>query len=227
MRRTLIITAGANIFDNNISELSPPLEQADIEKLQESFLLDTIEKAAVVPDTELVISCESSISEIAVQDILPDRVSLIANPDNDKKELLSVCLSRLCEPDQAIVFIGSDCPTLPVRCLELAFDALANNEVEIVLGPAEDGGCYLLGIESSHIDLLRNISQDEPRCIEKWIELAAENNLGWYQLPVWHRVRTASDLVCLKNELMEKWAKNGSSKHTKEFITTLVAHGKL
>ncbi|MGC9319160.1 MAG: TIGR04282 family arsenosugar biosynthesis glycosyltransferase [Armatimonadota bacterium] len=48
------------------------------------------------------------------------------------------------EADDATVFIGTDCPQMPPERIAEAFEALA--EVDAVLGPCDDGGCYLLGV---------------------------------------------------------------------------------
>ena len=53
-----------------------------------------------------------------------------------------------------ILIIGSDMYDLSTRDLEGAFNALEKNEV--VLGPAEDGGYYLLGLSRMHDALFQN-----------------------------------------------------------------------
>ncbi|MEL6303457.1 MAG: TIGR04282 family arsenosugar biosynthesis glycosyltransferase [Bacteroidota bacterium] len=53
-----------------------------------------------------------------------------------------------------ILIIGSDMYDLSTKDLEAAFDALETNEV--VLGPAEDGGYYALGLSRMHQALFEN-----------------------------------------------------------------------
>jgi rSAM/selenodomain-associated transferase 1 len=54
-----------------------------------------------------------------------------------------------------VVLIGSDSPTLPVAYLESARALLTHDEspVEVVLGPATDGGYYLIGLKRAHREL--------------------------------------------------------------------------
>jgi len=56
---------------------------------------------------------------------------------------------------QAAVVVGTDCPALDSAVLGAAFDALRANDV--VLGPATDGGYYLIGMRSAHLTLFREI----------------------------------------------------------------------
>ncbi len=57
---------------------------------------------------------------------------------------------------QKVVIIGSDCLQLSTHHIEEAFTAL--NENDIVIGPAEDGGYYLLGMKKIYSKLFMNKS---------------------------------------------------------------------
>jgi uncharacterized protein len=55
---------------------------------------------------------------------------------------------------QKVVIVGSDCPALSSSLVAEAFEKLDTHDV--VIGPAEDGGYYLLGMKTLHPDLFRN-----------------------------------------------------------------------
>ncbi len=57
---------------------------------------------------------------------------------------------------EAVVVIGADCPQLTAAHLDAACKAL--REKEIVLGPAEDGGYYLIGLRRPRPELFRGIA---------------------------------------------------------------------
>ena len=61
----------------------------------------------------------------------------------------------------AVVIIGSDCPQLTPERIELAFDALASHRV--VIGPALDGGLYLLGLREMIPELFRPLQWESNR----------------------------------------------------------------
>ena len=54
------------------------------------------------------------------------------------------------------VLIGSDCPSLIVSDIQQAAAYLENN-MDVVLGPAEDGGYYLIGLRKNNFQLFNNI----------------------------------------------------------------------
>ena len=77
------------------------------------------------------------------------------------------------------VIIGSDCIYLTKEIIEEAFEALDHNDV--VVGPAQDGGYYLLGMKQTHLDLFINIPWSSGRELEKTLNKIKGKNLR-YQL---------------------------------------------
>lgn len=55
---------------------------------------------------------------------------------------------------QKVMIVGSDCPGITPELIEQGYKALDDNEV--VFGPAEDGGYYLLGMSQLYMDLFQN-----------------------------------------------------------------------
>jgi rSAM/selenodomain-associated transferase 1 len=56
---------------------------------------------------------------------------------------------------EKVVLIGSDCPLIKKVHLKLAYEAL--NKHEVVIGPAKDGGYYLIGMSKMHASLFEDI----------------------------------------------------------------------
>ena len=61
----------------------------------------------------------------------------------------------LCEKYDLTMIIGVDCPYITAAHIDQAFDFLASHDV--VMGPAADGGYYLLGMKSFHPSLFEGI----------------------------------------------------------------------
>ncbi len=81
---------------------------------------------------------------------------------------------------EQVIIIGSDCPDLCAEDIELAFDNLTRHDV--VIGPAKDGGYYLLGMKKVHPDIFINKSWSTAQVFEKTIETIKEQNLSYHQL---------------------------------------------
>lgn len=92
---------------------------------------------------------------------------------------------------QQVAVIGSDCPALQKYDLDRAFSALGNlsysvkerdtndvhsEEKKMVLGPAEDGGYYLLGLNSLEEKLFKGIPWSTAEVANKTLLIASKNN---------------------------------------------------
>jgi len=65
---------------------------------------------------------------------------------------------------EKVVLTGADIPDLSGRIIESAFQELTR--ADIVIGPARDGGYYLIGMKSPHPEIFRNIPWSTPRVLE-------------------------------------------------------------
>lgn len=99
--------------------------------------------------------------------------------------------------DRAVI-IGSDCPSLNVRIVENAFDRLEEND--LVIGPSEDGGYYLLGMNRFFETLFEDIEWSTESVLESTIQKAKLKELKVYQLPVLNDIDNIEDLK--KSSLM-------------------------
>lgn len=85
-----------------------------------------------------------------------------------------------------VLTIGSDSPSLPSVYLEQAAAALLNHD--LVLGPASDGGYYLIGLKSAPRELFSAIDWSTERVLAQTLQRAAQLHLSVYQLPPWYDV---------------------------------------
>ncbi|MBT9395158.1 TIGR04282 family arsenosugar biosynthesis glycosyltransferase [Hymenobacter sp. NST-14] len=95
-------------------------------------------------------------------------------------------------PAQAAVIIGTDCPGLTTAHLAEAYAALRTHDV--VLGPAADGGYYLLGMRRLHPALFENKPWSTATVRAETLADAARLGLRVYLLPELQDVDTAADL---------------------------------
>lgn len=90
------------------------------------------------------------------------------------------------------VMIGTDCPAVGERTLAAAFEALHQHDV--VIGPAYDGGYYLLGMKQVHHGLFDNIPWSTPAVFEETVTICRGNGLRYLLLPTLHDVDEKKDL---------------------------------
>jgi rSAM/selenodomain-associated transferase 1 len=97
------------------------------------------------------------------------------------------------------VIVGSDAPRLGPSVLAKAFLALRRND--LVVGPARDGGYYLLGLRRFSPDLFRGIPWSTGKVFELTVKRARQSGLSTFVLPQLGDVDTMDDLSALTQEL--------------------------
>lgn len=81
-----------------------------------------------------------------------------------------------------IVIIGSDCPDVDRDLIVEAFQKLEKSDV--VIGPATDGGYYLIGLKKEEPDLFRDIAWSTGRVLEQTKDRAQGLHLRVKTLPI-------------------------------------------
>jgi len=105
---------------------------------------------------------------------------------------------------QKIIIIGTDCFDLNETIIEKGFGSLKDNDV--VIGPATDGGYYLLGIKKFHREIFENIDWSTDKVLKQTIAIANQLNLSVFMLPELSDIDREEDLknhkdLFTKNEL--------------------------
>lgn len=116
----------------------------------------------LVEHTYNVINEVQSKVIIAFSDYIPDQlpdlskdISYIVQPQGDLGNRMRETLDHVLASHQYAILIGSDCPQLKKRHIDQAFEALKKNDA--VIGPAEDGGYYLIGFAGVSCDVFSDM----------------------------------------------------------------------
>ncbi|HYF04173.1 MAG TPA: TIGR04282 family arsenosugar biosynthesis glycosyltransferase [Patescibacteria group bacterium] len=91
-----------------------------------------------------------------------------------------------------VVIIGTDAPDISDEILHEAFKSLA--EHDIVIGPAHDGGYYLLGMKKLHEELFKNIAWSTESVFERTVKIAQQSKLSVAVLKTLRDIDTEEDL---------------------------------
>lgn len=99
-----------------------------------------------------------------------------------------------------IILIGSDLPSLSSSIINKGFTALENNEV--VFGPAEDGGYYLVGFSNMKDFVFENKPWSQPNLLDITKKELQENNTSFGLLETLNDIDNIEDLQnsILKNK---------------------------
>ncbi len=111
------------------------------------------------------------------------------------------------EGNKEVIIIGTDCTELTSAIIMEGFARLKNNDV--VIGPASDGGYYLLAIKKIHDQLSHNINWSTNRVLHQTLAVCKKENLLVFQLQELSDIDNEKDLgETLKQMLQIKLAED-------------------
>jgi rSAM/selenodomain-associated transferase 1 len=183
------------------TRLSPPLDAAGAAALYRGFLLDKIEQVRALEGAEpaLAYTPAGARADFAA---LARGFTLVAQQGPDLGTRLHHVLGTLLAAGHTgAIAIDSDTPTLPVGFLQQAVDLLGDPGTEVVLGPTEDGGYYLIGLKTPRSELFQAMPWSTPGVLDETLRRTAALGLRAVCLPSWFDVDTPEDLERLRISL--------------------------
>lgn len=164
-----------------------------------AFLKDLLRRLAVLA-VRRVLVYDPPEARNWFEALVQDRFGLAPQAPGDLGERLSSFLGQQFQNGaERVVLVGMDSPTLPVSFVEQAFAKL--REFEVVLGPATDGGYYLLGMNRFEPRLLQDIHWSSPRVLFDTCERIGQCGHSLFVLPPWYDVDTLDDWWLLRGHL--------------------------
>lgn len=104
------------------------------------------------------------------------------------------------------VIVGTDIYHLATDIILEAFDSLGRHD--LVLGPATDGGYYLIGLNKPQPGLFENIAWGSSSVLEKTLNKARRNQIRFYLLRRLHDIDRPEDLKYLDEDFVSSWLAN-------------------
>ena len=209
------------------TRLVPPLTEEEAARLSAAFLRDTAANIADVcaehsNDTRAVdafVVYTPVGAEAEFDGLLPQGFALLAQRgDTFGERLFHAATDLLALGYESCCLINSDSPTLPRALLTAAVNELHRTGERVVLGAADDGGYYLIGLKHAHTRLFEEIAWSTAEVLAQTIERAREIKLDVALLPAWYDVDDASTLRRLCDELFDAPAANdGCDKKLKPY----------
>jgi rSAM/selenodomain-associated transferase 1 len=222
MKRVLLVVAKQPAAGQTKTRLCPPLAAEAAAALYECFLHDTLDVMRRVPGVQRGIVYLPSDAAGYFHIVAPD-MALMPQRGADLGERLDYLLSDALAGGAAqAVVMDSDSPTLPAAYVAEAFARLDGSD-DVVLGPCDDGGYYLIGLKRPQPRLLREVQMSTPFVTRDTLALADTLGLQVALLPSWYDIDTAAELERLRAELGA--SSEDTARHTRALLAEIGANG--
>ena len=204
----LVIFAKAPIPGEVKTRLCPPLTPDEAATLHGSFVLDMLERTKLAVTTRQLpfhryLACAPS-SALVFFKIMEERqgVRLLDQVGEDLGQRMHrTSVDLFVKGYKQVVIVGTDVPTLPLSVYQEALAILACSDV--VLGPALDGGYYLIGLTQPAGKLFAGVPWSTDQALAVTQQNATTLGLSVGLTTAWRDVDTVADLQALITECRE------------------------
>ncbi len=201
-RAALVIYAKAPIPGHVKTRLCPPLTPDEAATLHGTFVQDTLERSKVAATKlklafDRFLACAPSSTHVFFK-IMQERqeVELINQVGDDLGARMNQSFQTMFAMGYPrVLIIGTDVPSLPLDHYNQALALLESND--LVLGPALDGGFYLIGLKQAAPELFNDIPWSTKQVFALTQEKAARLGLKTALIPSWRDIDTIDDLWAL------------------------------
>lgn len=203
-RRVLVVMAKAPREGHTKTRLDGVAPSSEVVRLSECMLRDTLDLVRSIDGVHVALMCPSE-DAAALAAMLP-AVDVVAQEGAGLAAALTTVFRRFVEAGfSRVIAIDADSPHLPASVLHAAFASL--DEADLVVGPTEDGGYYLVGASAAHPGLFDAAPLGTSSAYDALCASARERGLSVAASRVWYDVDVAADLLRLAAELRDEPAR--------------------
>ncbi len=220
MKEVLVLLAKAPREGEVKTRLIGKLSAAEVTELYISFLRDTFVLMEYLQDERealaLALCYTPAGEEEAFEVVEREGCLMLAQRGEDLGDRLSHCFMDFFDLGfDSVAVIGADSPTLPADYVFEAFERLSDED-DVVLGPAEDDGYYLIGMRKFRREIFADIPWGTGGVLSATNDRVRDAGLKLNLLPTWYDVDTPAELDRLKADI-------DSGKVTAKFTKKLLA----
>jgi len=203
--RTLVVMAKAPRPGMVKTRLTGSLPSPAVIALYRCLLEDTLALAKSLAGVEVAVMCPEPDQEELAQ-LLGSTVPVVAQKGNGLAAgLISVFRHFTDAGGQRVIAFNSDSPHLAPSVLAAGFEIL--DKQDVVVGPTDDGGYYLVGAKAAHPTLFENDGMGTKSALERLLARTEELGLSTGFTEPFYDIDVANDLVQLARELQSAPAK--------------------
>lgn len=221
LQAAVVLMSRAPIAEKTKSRLESHLKTEECAELHKAFLKDINSKLLnlkkIYSRLDLYLSYTPENSQKLFAEIIDGE--FIRIPQREKNlgdKMYNAVADAYQKSNLPVILTGSDLPLLDI---DIFTEALAGlKERDIVIGPSQAGGYYLIGMKKPEKFLFDFENWGNSSILEKTIREASKHNLKTHFLPEASGVDTFKELLKLRAKLINKDIISNYPQHTKDIL---------
>jgi rSAM/selenodomain-associated transferase 1 len=204
------------------NRLQPGLSALQSLSLHKAMAEDLITRFRDVPAWQTKVAFWPQDARSCMQKWLGDHLEFVPQQGEDLGHRMSRAFEEQFQRGhEKVLIVGCDLPGLETEIISQALEGLSTND--LILGPNEDGGYYLIGLKQAHPELFRDVDWSTDRVLKQTLDNARAAHLAIRWMAVRSDIDTYQDVRRLwrhLNKLKTKGAPSPlpSTYHTLERI---------
>lgn len=196
-RTSLNIFAKAPVLGTVKTRMSPPLSPAQCLRLHRALVNHTLARMRplIASGVEASLCLTGTLQEALEQAGQMDAGGFGVDVQHGAhlgERLCHALTTRFSQGYSKVIFVGTDCPGLGSKTVRDAVRVL--NRQEVVIGPAQDGGYYLIGFAACLSEILQGIPWGTPAVYETTLDRLRRRGAPWKSLERQADLDTFGDL---------------------------------
>ena len=181
------------------TRLVPPLTPEQAAALYERFIRDTFGGLAALDGVDLFAAIAPESDPALLRGVVPGGVAVFSQSGDGLGERISSVFHELFARGYArVVVIGSDSPDMPCSRVTEALALLGDGSAQLVLGPADDGGYFLVALSEPLSAPFAGIPWSTGAVLEATVQRAREAGIPVALTRGWHDIDRGEDIELIR-----------------------------
>jgi uncharacterized protein len=194
MKRTLIIFAKEPVPGKVKTRLAADLGEGSAADLYAAMLEDVLDQVVSLEDIKPLVFWSLESDSVPLLDRYPGLETFVQQGPDLGERMEAAFTEAFSMGAESCCIIGSDLPDLPLEHIRQAFDTLEQHQADIVFGPAEDGGYYLVGMQRIVPGIFDGIQWSTGEVLASNCLRAADLGLKVGLIPLWYDIDLLADI---------------------------------
>lgn len=199
------------------TRMVPPLTNEQAAELCRALLLDQLEHLSALVDIDLYVAFSPEEAEPLIKSVLPASYKSFPQQGEDLGARMNRVLDELWRRGHSnAAIIGSDVAAPPLKYLYDGFEQLSSPRQRVVLGPSQDGGYYLVGMNRPTPEIFSEMTWSHDQVLTQTTARLTRLGVAFTLLPDWFDLDTIDDIDLLRS--CAEPAVRGAMKRTVRFL---------